>query len=86
MRPPSTARLASLALSLGLLNCRDAPSRVSVSSAGAQASPGVVEAQRAVNTSRRTALVAAADRVSPAVVSINVTSRQQTAPETPWDF
>jgi serine protease Do len=30
--------------------------------------------------------VTAADRVSPAVVSINVTSRQATAPRSPWDF
>jgi serine protease Do len=45
-----------------------------------------VEAQNAVNASRRTALVAAADRVSPAVVSINVTSRQQAEPRSPWDF
>ncbi|MEA2712107.1 MAG: serine protease Do [Gemmatimonadales bacterium] len=45
-----------------------------------------MEAQNAVNASRRTALVAAADRVSPAVVSINVTSRQQAEPRSPWDF
>ncbi|HEY0351639.1 MAG TPA: trypsin-like peptidase domain-containing protein, partial [Gemmatimonadales bacterium] len=38
------------------------------------------------NVSRRTALVAAADRVSPAVVSINVTSRQHAASRSPWDF
>jgi serine protease Do len=46
----------------------------------------VVQAQNSVNSSRKTALVAAADRVSPAVVSINVTSRQQTPRRTPWDF
>jgi serine protease Do len=39
-----------------------------------------------VDLSRRTALVAAADRASPAVVSINVTSRQQATPRSPWDF
>jgi serine protease Do len=39
-----------------------------------------------VAASRRTALVSAADRVSPAVVSINVTSRQEVAPRSPWDF
>jgi serine protease Do len=46
----------------------------------------MVQAQTALNVSRRTALVAAADRVSPAVVSINVTSRQQAGPRSPWDF
>jgi serine protease Do len=46
----------------------------------------VVQAQTAINVSRRTALVAAADRVSPAVVSINVSSRQQATPRSPWDF
>jgi serine protease Do len=46
----------------------------------------VAQAQSAVSDSRRTALVSAADRVSPAVVSINVTSRQQVTPRAPWDF
>jgi serine protease Do len=56
-----------------------------VSSAGAQTArtPAL---QSAIDASRRTALVAAADRVSPAVVSINVSSRQQAAPRSPWDF
>jgi serine protease Do len=57
-----------------------------VSSAGGQSAAGAAEAQNAVSTSRRTALVAAADRASPAVVSINVTSRQQAEPRSPWDF
>jgi serine protease Do len=57
-----------------------------VSSAGAQTGARVAEAQNAVSASRRTALVAAVDRVSPAVVSINVTSRQQAAARSPWDF
>jgi len=56
-----------------------------VESAGAQIS-SLAEAQTATNSSRRTALVAAADRVSPAVVSINVTSRQQAPRRSPWDF
>jgi serine protease Do len=57
-----------------------------VASAGAQTSARVLETQNATDASRRTALVTAADRVSPAVVSINVTSRQQAAPRSPWDF
>jgi serine protease Do len=39
-----------------------------------------------IAASRRTAIVAAAEKVSPAVVSITVTSTRQTAPQTPFDF
>ena len=46
----------------------------------------VQQAQAAASSSRNTALVTAADRVSPAVVSINVTSRRQAPRRTPWDF
>ncbi len=52
-----------------------------------------LEAQRPVRTtaeavtgSRRTAIVEAAERVSPAVVSITVTSTRQAGPQTPFDF
>jgi serine protease Do len=76
----------SFALVAALLGCRDSPSALTVSSAGGQTAARVAEVQSAVNASRRTALVAAADRVSPAVVSINASSRQQAAPRTPWDF
>jgi serine protease Do len=76
-----------LVLVLSLLGCRDAPEApLSVASAGAQASGRAAAAQSAIDASRRTALVTAADRVSPAVVSINVSSRQQMAPRSPWDF
>ncbi len=40
----------------------------------------------ALNSSRRTAMVDAATRVAPAVVSINVTSRQRVTERDPWDF
>jgi serine protease Do len=40
----------------------------------------------AITASRRTAIVEASQRVSAAVVSITVTSRRQTAPQTPFDF
>jgi serine protease Do len=84
---PTSANLARLTLALSVLACRDAPHpTLKVASAGAQTPTRVVQAQTALNVSRRTALVAAADRVSPAVVSINVTSRQQAAPRSPWDF
>jgi len=74
-----------LALTLGLAGCRDAEPALRLASAGAQTPSRVSQAQSSIEASRRTALVAAADRVSPAVVSINVTSRQQ-APRSPWDF
>src|SRR6266850_4559738 len=52
-----------------------------------------LEAQRPARSSddpltqsRRTAIVEASQRVSSAVVSITVTSRRQTAPQTPFDF
>jgi serine protease Do len=86
MRRRTRVSLGQLALGVALLGCRDSPPALSVSSSGAQNAARVAEAQTAVSASRRTALVAAADRVSPAVVSINVTSRQQAAPRTPWDF
>ena len=39
-----------------------------------------------LTTSRRTAIVEASQRVSPAVVSITVTSHRQAVPQTPFDF
>ena len=86
MRRRTPVSLGQLALGVALLGCRDSPPALSVSSAGAQTAARVAEAQTAVSASRRTALVAAVDRVSPAVVSINVTSRQQAAARSPWDF
>jgi serine protease Do len=79
--------LAALAVALTGAGCRDeAASGVRVISAGAQTSARVAQAQSATNSSRRTALVEAADRVGPAVVSINVTSRQRAARGSPFDF
>ena len=79
--------LGTPALALAIAGCRAEPSpSIRTESAGAQTPAPVVQAQNSINSSRKTALVAAADRVSPAVVSINVTSRQQTPRRTPWDF
>ena len=74
-------------LLLAVTGCRgDAgPHQVRVTSAGAQASVRTIDPQTATTESRRTALVTAAERASGAVVSINVTSRQE-APRSPWDF
>jgi serine protease Do len=57
-----------------------------IATAGAQTSARLAEAQLATSSARNTALVSAADRVSPAVVSINVTSRRQAPRRSPWDF
>jgi serine protease Do len=43
-------------------------------------------ASDSVTISRRTALVEAAARVAPAVVSVNVVKREREQPENPWDF
>jgi serine protease Do len=87
---PFPARLCLPLLMLATFGCRDAPPpRLAVASAGAQTPSPVAQAaqvQTAVDASRRTALVTAADRASRAVVSINVSSRQQVRPRSPWDF
>jgi serine protease Do len=88
MLPPHTTRnLGRLIMASALVACRaDSPPSLQLSSAGAQTSTRVQQAQTAATSSRNTALVTAADRVSPAVVSINVSSRRQAPRRTPWDF
>jgi serine protease Do len=82
-------RSRALLLLLIAAACRDRgatarPDTMSVSTAAAQvAARTAAEAQ--ANTSRRTALVAAVERASGAVVSINVTSTRE-VPRSPWDF
>jgi serine protease Do len=79
-----------IAGALGVQSCREPEtSGLAVALAGAQTQAPqapIARAQAAIDASRRTALVSAADRAAPAVVSINVTSRQQTVPRSPWDF
>jgi len=87
VQPLRLGKIRHLVLLLGALGCRDAPEPpLTVASAGAQTPSRVAQVQTAIDASRRTALVAAADRVSPAVVSINVSSRQRLTPRSPWDF
>jgi serine protease Do len=87
MPPLTWPSVSALIIVVAVAGCTtDQPPALRVASAGAQTSARVVEAQHAVNSSRSTALVAAAERASPAVVSINVSSRQQTPRRTPWDF
>jgi serine protease Do len=97
-RMPRSSRVSLAAcLLVALPACGDTRSdAVTTTSAGAQASgpqapPTATTARRttaqsATTESRRTALVTAAERASGAVVSINVTSRQEAAPRSPWDF
>jgi serine protease Do len=85
--PQATRNLGRLIIASALVACRaESPRAFQVSSAGAQTSTRVQQAQAAASSSRNTALVSAADRVSPAVVSINVTSRRQAPRRTGWDF
>jgi len=78
---------SALAIAWALAGCRaEEIPRLRVATAGAQTSTRVAAAQNATNSSRRTAIVAAADRVAPAVVSINVSSRQQAERRSPFDF
>jgi serine protease Do len=90
-----------LALLVTVSACRDraaAPARaataelaVSTSAAQVTAPAGVkpsaaAQASAQVSTTRRTALVAAVERTSGAVVSVNVTATRGAPPRTPWDF
>jgi serine protease Do len=85
--PHRTRNLARAVIASALVACgADSSPSLRVSSAGAQTPTRVQQAQTAATSSRNTALVTAADRVSPAVVSINVTSRRQAPRRTPWDF
>ena len=86
--PRSVWRSLSALTVAAITGCESSerPSALMTSEAGAQTPARVAEAQSTIDASRRTALVAAADRASPAVVSINVTSRQQLTRRSPWDF
>jgi serine protease Do len=77
--------LALLLAAAGSACEREVPVRVS--SAGAQTAAAPRSArQAAIDASRRTAVVTAAERASGAVVSINVASRREAPARSPWDF
>lgn len=84
----AAARAAVLALLIASLGCR-APeadtSGTGTRTSRAGAAQADTTARANVDASRRTAIVTAVDAVSPAVVSINATSRQRITPRTPWD-
>ncbi|MFL5496870.1 MAG: trypsin-like peptidase domain-containing protein [Gemmatimonadales bacterium] len=90
-------RSAALLLALVIAGCRERPADsppstsmrsapVHTTRAAAQVAALRADTQSLVTNSRRTALVAAVERASSAVVSINVTSHQQAPPSSPWDF
>ena len=84
----AAARAAMLALLVASGGCgTEAPgtadSGIQTSRAGAAQADTTPRAN--VEASRRTAIVTAVEAVSPAVVSINATSRQRITPRTPWD-
>jgi serine protease Do len=84
-----TAASAALLAAVASAGCREsAPGEraMAVATAAAQEPARASDLQRRTNDSRRTALVAAAERASAAVVSINVTSRRDAQPSSPWDF
>ncbi len=75
-----------LLLLLGILGCGRAdegPQLVETLEAQRPVRPAASEA---ISATRRTAIVEAAERVSPAVVSITVTSTRQAEAQTPFDF
>ena len=51
----------------------------------AERSPAAVQASAGAQESRRTSIVAAAERVAPAVVSVNVLRRERVVPRTRWE-
>jgi serine protease Do len=90
---PSQCRsrsIVSLCVALMLSACRDAPAPdpgIQISTSGAQQhAAAVTQATSAVDGSRRTALVNAVQMVSPAVVSVSVTSRQRITPRSAFDM
>jgi serine protease Do len=77
-------RIGLVLAALALVACgRAEPVRSALAADAPQERASV---NQAINTSRRTALVDAAARVAPAVVSVNIVKRERAAPQTPFDF
>ena len=86
---PRTAGWLSVAVTVGLSACSDGRDRRSdsfVETLEAQRPAAPRRAADAIAATRRTAIVEAAEKVSPAVVSITVTSRRQAQAQTPFDL
>ncbi len=80
---PPRPTVSAVAALLVLAGCGDAP-RASAQASTSVQSPRTVNA--AVDASRRTALVAAVERASGAVVSINASSQRRPRAGSPWDL
>ena len=89
MQAPS-AGSAVLLLLVGALACDRPEALVHRSSAGGQVAAEArrrpAAEQTAIDASRRTALVTAAERAAAAVVSINTRARRELRARSPWDF
>ena len=84
-RRPDARRLAPLVACLALLACEaERPAAEFVETLQAQRPPR--PSNDALSASRRTAIVETAERVSPAVVSLTVSSTRQAVPQSPFDF
>jgi len=77
-------RLWALSVALAAAACGGAS--YDVSTASAQATRPSRTPSQAIEASRRTAIVTAAERVAPAVVSVNVVRRQRQQVNDLWDF
>ncbi len=89
---PSPARASALALVLVLVACQQAPEATAQTGASSSTAPRRgpeptgEPGQCRLDASRRTALVAAVERASAAVVSINVASQREARRRSPWDL
>jgi serine protease Do len=79
-------KLGPLLLTVAAVTACERATPVRVAAADDAPAHPIAATNQAVTVSRRTALVEAAARVAPAVVSVNVVKRQRETPENPWDF
>jgi serine protease Do len=86
----STVLAAALAAACSRSDANELRVSRSAAQATVPAAPQAAAARSATGSSiesaRRTAIVSATERVSGAVVSISVRSRQEVRPQSPWDF
>jgi serine protease Do len=75
-----------LGIVLAAAACGGASYDVPSAAAQATVAPSHTEASQAAEQSRRTAIVTAAARVAPAVVSVNIVRRERQAVTDPWSF
>jgi serine protease Do len=79
------AAVAGLAPAVAVLNHQSAAPVAQTDAFAASAPVPSVQAPQSVDSSRRTAIVRAAERVAPAVVSVNVVRRETLQPRSLWE-